>query len=364
VGSVVSRVKWRCAVAASVAGVLAVAACGSGGGGGGGAGAGGSGCTAPPVVTVAVNQPINVLANRLVAQGTGVFTGLEKACHTSIQYLTESNGLGITNALVGGPADVAESSAVSAAKLEGTGQHVVVVFASFIGGGSIVVGAKKYQSSRGTDLAKYSGSTWGYPDPTGTAALYLQTAATKAGVNWSAQKTVAYGLNSAGLAVLQSGRLDIAEMDPSTAALTIQTGVGYMVLNTNDAKTAKPVIGVQIGSSYVMTKSFVDKYPVLTQMLVDGWYKALRESQAAASDPARVLALFPAANQQSMSKGWASSWALVAPAIMASNGAMSSQAVSDTLSFAERYKLLTAAQAAAAASIFDNKFIDKAMSGH
>jgi ABC-type nitrate/sulfonate/bicarbonate transport system substrate-binding protein len=110
-----------------------------------------------------------------------------------------------------------------------------------------------------------------------------------------------------------------------------------------------------------MNKSFVDEYPVLTQLLVNAFLKSLKAIQAVSSDPAKVLALFPQADQGPLAQGWDQSWPLVAPAITANTGAMPPQAVDDTLAFDQKFGLLTAAEASAAQSMFNNTFVSKAM---
>ena len=105
----------------------------------------------------------------------------------------------------------------------------------------------------------------------------------------------------------------------------------------------------------------MNEYPVLTQLLVDAFLKSLKAIQAVSSDPAKVLALFPQADQGPLEQGWAQSWPLAAPAITANTGAMPPQAIEDTLSFDQKFGLVTAAQATAARSMFNNTFIDKAI---
>jgi ABC-type nitrate/sulfonate/bicarbonate transport system substrate-binding protein len=191
-----------------------------------------------------------------------------------------------------------------------------------------------------------------------------QTVAEHAGLNWSAQKQVAFGANSASPAVLASGRADIACTDSSTAAAAVAAGTAYVVFNANDRSQAVPVIGLQLAALYGMNKSFVEKYPVLTQKLVDAFYKTLRTIQAVASSPAKVLALFPQEDQGPLTPGWEQSWPLVAPAITQNDGSMPQQAIDDTLTFDQKVGLFTSSQIPAVRQMFNNTFIQKAQQGN
>jgi len=362
-----SKRVWLPSLVAAVSALALTAACSSSGGGGsqagstGGAGSGSTtACTAPSTVTFADNHPINVLAVRPVAQGIGAFDELEKECHTTVKVVEYGNGADIMNAVVGGQADIGDSSASSFAKVEAQGKSMQVVFSAFIGDGGVLIARKKYEQSRGSDLSKFAGATWAYPDASGACAFLIQAAAEHAGLTWKSQKQVSFGANSAAPVTLASGRSDILCTDPSTAAAAVHAGTAYVVFNSNDSKAAVPVVGLQLGGVYGMNTSFVDKYPVLTQKLVDAFSKSLKAIQAVASDPAKVLALFPTQDQGPLQAGWAESWPLVAPAITANDGSMPAQAVSDSLNFDVKYGLLTQAQVGPATAMFNNTFIDKA----
>jgi ABC-type nitrate/sulfonate/bicarbonate transport system substrate-binding protein len=359
-----STARRTCAILAAVL-VTAAAACSTASGGNSaGSTAAAGGCTAPSTVVFADNDPVNVLAVRPVAQGIGAFDALEKECHTTVKVVQYGNGTGVVDALVGGQADIAAASTTSFAKIEVQGKQVQIVFAPFIGGGAVFIGRKQYEASRGSDIAKYAGSTFAYPDPNASCAYVTQVLAEHAGLNWSAQKQVAFGATSAAAAVVASGRADILCTDPSTAAAAVAAGTAYVVFNANDQSTAVPVLGQQIDDVYGMSKSFVEQYPVLTQKLVDAFYKALRTIQAVASSPAKVLALFPQEDQGPLTPGWNQSWPLVAPAITENNGNMPQKAIDDTLEFDQKVGLLTSSQIPAAREMFNNTFIQKAQQGN
>jgi ABC-type nitrate/sulfonate/bicarbonate transport system substrate-binding protein len=156
-----STARRTCAILAAVLVTATAAACSTASGGSSaGSTAAAGGCTAPSTVVFADNRPINVLAVRPVAQSTGAFDALEKECHTTVKVVQYGNGAGIVDALVGGQADIADASATSFAKIEIQGKQVQIVFAPFIGGGAVLIGRKQYEASRGSDIAKYAGSTF------------------------------------------------------------------------------------------------------------------------------------------------------------------------------------------------------------
>jgi NitT/TauT family transport system substrate-binding protein len=351
-------VRRSCAALAAV--LLGATACSSSKAASGSGGGGTAECAAPSTVVFADNHPINVLAVRPVAEGINAFADLEKKCNTKVKIVEYGNGSDVMNALVGGQADIGDSSATSFAKAEAKGKKMQVVFAAFVGGGAVLIGRKKYEADRGSDLAKYAGATWGYPDATGSCTFISQTAAEHAGLNWADQKKVVFGSNSAAPVTLSSGRADILCTDPSTAAAAVAAGSAYIVFNCNDAQSAGPVLGELLGGVYGMNKSFVDKYPVLTQMLVQAFVKSLKAIQAVAGDPAKVLALFPQQDQGPLSKGWAESWPLVAPAITANDGSLPDKAISDSLAFAQKFGILSSADATTAREMFNDTFVQKA----
>jgi hypothetical protein len=89
--------------------------------------------------------------------------------------------------------------------------------------------------------------------------------------------------------------------------------------------------------------------------------KSLKAIQAVATDPAKVLALFPQQDQGPLAKGWADSWPLVAPAIVANDGTLSDKAVTDSLAFSQKFSLLSSADATSARAMFNNSFVQKAV---
>jgi NitT/TauT family transport system substrate-binding protein len=312
----------------------------------------------PDKVTIADIVPTAPFAARYAAMGMGAFDDVEKQFDLDIEFVEFGNGTDTLNAMLGGSADMASSAATGFIKAQGAGKDVTTVFAPFIGGGSMLIGAKKYEADRGTDLKKYDGATFGYTREGSSSQLYTAQAVTSVGLDWAKQGHVAFGQVSAAIPLLEAGRADVVTTDPSTSAQAMNSGVGYLILNTNDKATAEPLIGLQLGSLYGFNKSFVTKYPEVTQALTDAFMKGLAAVKKAGNDPAAVLALFPKDIQDKLRDGWDQAWPLTAPGVLASDGSTPDKALQDTVKLTETAGLLTAEEAQAATKVVDNSFVE------
>jgi ABC-type nitrate/sulfonate/bicarbonate transport system substrate-binding protein len=311
----------------------------------------------PSTVTIAEILPNAAFAASYAAQGTGAIAAVEKEFGVKINFTQLGTAQNAVNAMLGGSAQMSVGDLTSFMLLQASGKPVVAAFAPFLGGGGVLIGAKKYESSRGTDLSKFAGATFGYTREGSTSQLYMKLATEKAGLSWNALPHVAFGTPSAGLPLLEAGRIAVAAVDPTTAADAIDAGQAYLILNLNDLKTSQPIIGEQLGTLYGFNKSFTTQYPALTKALVGALVKGLDAVKKVADDPAAVLKLFPSGIQQELSSGWAGAWQLSEPGVIASDGSMPAQAVKDTVSFSLSAGLLTAKQAATAPTVVDNGFV-------
>lgn len=346
-------------------GVLALAACSSSSSSNAGTSStasSGSSATAttgkaPSTVTFADISPSGPFAAEYAARGsTGAFAAVEKQFNTKINFTTVATPQESANAMLGGTVDVSFAALQSYLIIQSSGKNVVATIAPFVGGGGVIIGAKKYEQSRGTDLSKYAGATFGYTKEGSASQLYMKSLVTKAGVDWASVKHVAFGSPTAGLPLLQAGRIDAAAVDPTTASKAIAAGTAYLIVNFNDATTAGAV-GQQLGTVYGFNKTFTTQYPELTKALVQAMLTGLNAVKKVADDASAVLALFPSDIQAKLSNGWAGSWALSKPGVLASDGTMSDASVKATLAFTEANGLINATQAATATTVVDNEFV-------
>src|SRR5579875_2005482 len=316
-----------------------------------------TGGPAPSSVTIAgLNYSAPFAAQYAAMGSTGAFNKVEQEFHTTIKFEQFGTTQNAQDAMLGGSADMSIAALGDWLVIDAAGKPVVATFAPVVGGGGVLVGAKKWEQSRGTDLAKFAGSTFGYTREGSASELYMEIAVNKAGLNWSSLPHVAFGQPAAALPLLQAGRLDVAATDPTTAAQLISSGAAYLILNLNDPKTAYPVIGEQLGTVYAFNKSFVDQYPQLVKALDGALLQGLNAVKAVSSNPSSVLALFPSNIQQALSSGFSEAWPLSAPGVDASDGTMPDSAVQATISFGESVKQLTPAQAAVASNVVNNSY--------
>lgn len=312
---------------------------------------------APASVTFAGLAPNAAFAASYAARGTGAFDKVEEEFGTDIEFTELGTAQDAVNAMLGGSAQVSLAALNSYLIVEASGKDVVATFAPFIGGGGVLIGAKKYEESRGTDLSKYDGATFGYTSEGSGSQLLMKLAAENAGLSWDSLQHVAFGQPSAGLPLLDAGRIDVAAVDPSTAAQAIDNGQAYLILNLNDPDTAGPVVGEQLGTVFGFNKSFTTDYPELTKALVAALVEGLDAVKAVADDPDAVLALFPQDVQDKLGEGFARAWEFSAPGVTASDGSMPEKAVQDTLSFGTSAGQLTPEQAAVVDDVVDNSFL-------
>jgi ABC-type nitrate/sulfonate/bicarbonate transport system substrate-binding protein len=309
-------------------------------------------------VTIASLSASAPFAAEYAAFGTtGAMKAVEKKYNTTINRTEFGLAQDATNAMLGGSADMSISGLTSYLTVEAAGKDVKAVFAPFYGGGGVLLGAKKYEKDRGTDLSKYDGSTFGYTRAGSVSQLLTQVAAERAGLTWADTPQVAFGQPAAGIGVLQAGRADAIATDPTSASQAINAGTAYLLLNFNDPKTSYPVIGQQLGTVYGVNNSFAQKCPELTKAIVGALGKGLAAVKKVGDKPNKVLKLFPADIQAKLTDGWAGAWALSAPGVLASDGTMPDRAINDTLTFYLNEKLLTPKQAATVTKVVDNSFV-------
>lgn len=312
----------------------------------------------PDTVTLADFTPSSAFAAQYAAFGkTGAMKAVEKKFKTTVKVTTFTSNADSMSAMLGGNADFTCNSLTAFGTVAAAGKAVTVAFAPFIGGGGVLIGAKKYEKSRGSDLAKYAGSTFGFTRVGSASQVLLKLSAERAGLDFSKEKQIAFGTPPAGIGVLQSGRADLVAVDPTTAGAAIDAGTAYLILNWNDPKTAYPVVGEQITNAYGFNTAFVKKYPALSKALIQALVTGLDAVKKVANKPAKVLKLFPADIQAQVKNGWTTAWKLSVPGIVANDGTISGRGLNDTLTFNQTAGLLTPAALAAVPKLIDNSLV-------
>ncbi|MCE0763516.1 hypothetical protein LWC35_11470 [Pseudonocardia kujensis] len=344
-------------ILASIAvGAVALAGCG---GGSSGAGDSTSRPKAPPSVAIATSGTfITIFAPLWAAQPE-----LDKVAQeygTTISFTPFGKGGDAQTALLGGSAQVnAGTSSSDTAEAAAKAQPLVAAANMFTGGGFVLVGAKKYEAERGADVAKYGGGTWGYTAEGSSSMVGTVAIAEHAGLKWTDQKGIALGSIAASEPALQTGRVDIAAMDPTSAAKTVANGNGYVVMNTNDAALFEPVSGTILGNSIVVTDEFRAQYPEFTQAVITAFIAGLNKVKNV-TDPNAAYALMSPEYQKAHPNDvqFADEWALCQPAFANTDGTYSAKAIADTLKNTD----LSPEQQRSpqVISLFDNSFVEAA----
>jgi NitT/TauT family transport system substrate-binding protein len=113
---------------------------------------------------------------------------IEKKYNTKFSYQPFSKGSDALTALLGGSVQICNCAFTTALKGAIAGKAVNYFGNIFNGAGNVIVGAKKYEASRCTDISKYSGATFGYTSEGSTSQAFLKKAAEHAGLDWAKEK--------------------------------------------------------------------------------------------------------------------------------------------------------------------------------
>jgi ABC-type nitrate/sulfonate/bicarbonate transport system substrate-binding protein len=293
-------------------------------------------------VTVALGGGfLSIHAPFLAAMQTGALHAVEQKYGLTVNVQAFGGGNDAMQAVLGGSADFALVSASLLAGADLKGQDLVAVFDQNHGNSTVVIGAKRLESSKGTSLKNFDGANWGYIKEGAPSQLILQDLAARAGLDWKNQQGVAIGSTVAGKA--------------------IQLGLAYPILNGNDTDAARKVWGVQIAAPLVTTHSFTRKYPQVTQAIVEAMLKGLLAIQAKAADAGGTYALMPSQFTQNVTQqDFALSWPLDAPAFKGTDGVFHKDAVDSTIKLLVAQKVLPSTGAVSTDVLFDNTFVQGA----
>ncbi|WP_433502949.1 ABC transporter substrate-binding protein [Pseudonocardia halophobica] len=347
------RASRLAAVAAVAAAALTLSACGGAQNTGSRAPA-----KAPEKVSIATAGYLTIMAPLWAAQPE--FDKVAQEFGTEISFQQFGKATDAQTALLSGGVQVNTATSAGVSLQAALQDQAVVSTANmFTGGGIVLVGAKKYEAERGTNVAKYAGATWGYASEGSGSQRGSKAIVEHAGLSWADQKGVALGAIAAFEPALQSGRADIVAMDPTSAAKALTSGTGYVVFNSNDLDAYGPVVGPLLGNTVAVTDDFRKQYPELTQAVVTAYVQGLLKVRDAA-DVNAFYALMPPEFQQAHPNDalLAEDWALSKPAFLAADGSFSAEAIAATTKFAE----LTPEQAQSplVTATFDDSYVEAA----
>jgi ABC-type nitrate/sulfonate/bicarbonate transport system substrate-binding protein len=317
---------------------------------------------APSTVTVALGGGfLSIHAPFLAAMQSGALRAVEQKYGLTVNVQAFGGGNDAMQAVLGGSADFALVSASLLAGADLKGQDLVAVFDQNHGNSTVVIGAKRDESAKGTSIKNFDGASWGYIKEGAPSQLILQDLATRAGLDWKNQQGVAIGSVDATIPSLQSQRIDIVAIGSTVAGKAIQLGLAYPILNGNDTDAARKVWGVQIAAPLVTTHNFARKYPQVTQAIVEAMLKGLLAIQAKAADAGGTYALMPSQFTQNVTQqDFALSWPLDAPAFKGTDGVFHKDAVDSTIKLLVAQKVLPSTGAVSTDVLFDNTFVQGA----
>jgi ABC-type nitrate/sulfonate/bicarbonate transport system substrate-binding protein len=233
-----------------------------------------------------------------VAQGAGFYADVATRFKTSMKYDVYGNGVQGEPAFLGGSDDFMAIGTTSWSPAVVQGKDQVSIFSEQYGLTIIMTAPMQHKDTKGTDLKKFDGGTWCQTGPVGTSNTTIQLAIKYAGLDPSKQNIVSVGGVSAFTPALQAGRCDITSEDTNSAASQIAQNIGYVVANYNDPVASRKVAGDIIGIPLTTSNAFAERYPELTQAIVNATLKGLLFIQQNIDNPSALYAKLPAEMQK------------------------------------------------------------------
>jgi ABC-type nitrate/sulfonate/bicarbonate transport system substrate-binding protein len=266
------------------------------------------------------------------------------------------------SALLGGSIDYLVCSGNAFARAASIGQPLVAILALSRGTGGSLLAPKKYES-RGvglTALKQWDGATWGMASAGGIAEFHARRAAEDAGLDWKKQNIVYTGSLNASAAGVLSGRLDIGELDYWSAAMLVGKGDAYVVVNLSKDLTNDRPYSEQLDWVLVARKDTVEKYPALTQAIVEAELRGLRKVQFLKGNPSGALAIYPHSKTGPLpAKPFATYWSLNEPGVDEVTGFITPEAIEATDTVMRQMNVFKDGQKTPA-SAYTNRFVQAA----
>ncbi|MGV9796837.1 hypothetical protein ACWDTP_02115 [Mycobacterium sp. NPDC003449] len=295
----------------------------------------------------------------MLAQGLGYYGDVEEQFGTTITLDVETTNTIGQSAFFGNSIDFYQGSIAGLLPPAAKGEDVMSIFTNYTGTATVMVGAKKYESSRGTNAGAYDGGSWCYTTLGSNSDVTSRYVAMAAGLDWSKQSAMAVGNTSALLPTMQAGRCDIAAMDTNSAADAVDRGVGYVVENPLSPENQERIFGGSVlGLVTWASHRFTTKYPALTQAIVEAQLRAVRFQQENSDDPDSLYASLPKAfTEKTSADQFARGWKLFAPGIVANTGGAGPSQITTSIALGNA----TGADVESVpSSTFDNNFVRRA----
>jgi ABC-type nitrate/sulfonate/bicarbonate transport system substrate-binding protein len=275
--------------------------------------------SAPPTVNVAVvNTPSNVAW--WVLAGNGKLNAIDKKFHTNIVVNDQFTAADATSAFASGQFQIFTGGLNYPVQLRIAGVKSVGLLGSLAGGGVYLVGATKYEKTRGTHLNQWSGAKWAISATGSLTQIWLNSLMSKAGVSPSKISETVIPL-TAQPSTLAAGQIQAFAGDPGAAAQAISSGDGYLIANSNSPAAQSLFGGVVPAVSTIASPAFINKYPALSQAIVTALMGTLVQMENDVTKPQVLRQMLPLNNPyRANPTEWAALWKLLAPAITSEIG--------------------------------------------
>jgi hypothetical protein len=166
---------------------------------------------------------------------------------------------------------------------------------------------------------------------------------------------------SAELPSIQAGRCSLIAGDANSAAIGTIEGISYTVADTESAQDSIPLAGEQLGTGQLTTShAFAQRYPKLTQAMVDAVLQGLLFNQANSNDANAIYKVLPAAMTDTLSLGaFTQTLQIAGPTFSnpsVTSGEFPVQMLNDTYILNEGIKVLVAGASLNPSEAFSNKY--------
>lgn len=270
----------------------------------------------------------------IMAQGAGYFDEISTRFKTKVVVDIYGSGILAEPAFLAGDAQFLVIGANSWMPAVLQGKDQVAIFNEQNSIGIIMSAAVKHKATKGTDMAKFDGATWCQTGPVGTSATSIKLSMGLAGLNPAKQTIVSVGGVSAFTPALASGRCDINSQDTTSAAQQDLDGIGYVVANYNDPALSEKLAGIIFGIPLTTSNAFAEKYPELTQAIVNAAVKGLTTIQKSIDNPNTLYEKLPSDMKKQTTPGlFAQALSYYGPgySYRLNSGLFSNQGATDTI---------------------------------
>jgi hypothetical protein len=298
-----------------------------------------------------------------VAFGAGYFNAVDKRFHTTISADLYNGSQGEA-ALLGGTDQFYETNLADALTATLADKDQVAILNEQVSLSIPLIGPTKYETTRGANIDAYDSPTWcEETGPGGAADTAIRLMAAVHHLDISKYNLVNLNGSTSVLPTLAAGRCDLVAADPTSGSEGIVTKQAYLVANTMPASTAVQLAGAQAGAPLTTTHAFINKYPELTQAIIDAVIRGLIFTQAHADDPSAIYATLPVAMKQTVTEAtFDETMRLYGDAYSSkyNDGTFTAGMIADTFALDVALKIIPSASALAPDAAIENKFVIQA----